>query len=174
MRALIATLALALAACGQTTAPAPEPAAQTEAAPSPTGEPMSTGLMGGISTSASGDVSGLTIGADRLAFTNADGEETFSAPTEFLGVVDASTLIAAGGESFSAAAPSATATRVELRRITAPAPEALCGGMVATHAALVSSEPLTGLQLMVFTGADAPGPNARDSAVCAIFAYAVD
>lgn len=176
MRALIASLALALAACGQTSAP-PEPAADAAPAPvaaEPVGEPMSAGLMGGISTSASGDVAGLTPGADQLAFTNADGEETFAVSTQFLGVVAPTTLIAAGGESFAAAAPSSTATRVELRRITSTAPERLCGGMAATYVAILSSEPLTALQLMVFTGADTPGPEARDSAICAINAYAVD
>jgi hypothetical protein len=175
MRAFIASLAVALAACGQTTAPgAPEPAAETAPTPAPQGEPMSTGLMGGISTTAAGDVSALTVNRDGLSFANNEGEETFSAPTEFLGVVDPSTLIAEGGDSFAAAAASAAATRVELRRITGVAPQALCGGMTATHAALFSAEPLTGLQLMVFTGADAPGPTAKDSAVCATYMYAVD
>lgn len=173
MRALI--FALALAACGQATAPqsAPETPPAPEAA-APAGEPPSTGLMGGISTSASGDVSALTIGADNLAFSNADGVETFTVRTEFLGVTDAAALIKAGGETFAAAAPSSMATRVEVRRIIDASPERLCGGMNATYAALVSTEPLTGLQLMVFTGADAPGPNARDSEICAINAYAVD
>ncbi|MGH6950927.1 MAG: hypothetical protein ACREH4_08645, partial [Vitreimonas sp.] len=140
----------------------------------PVGEPMSTGLMGGISTSAAGDVAALTVGADRLAFSNPDGEETFAAPTEFRGLVDVSTPVAEGSQSFASAAPSSTATRVELRRIVGAAPAALCGGMAATHVALVSTEPLTGLQLMAFTGAEAPGPHARDSAVCAVYAYAVD
>jgi hypothetical protein len=178
MRFVILLFALALASCSQ---PAPAPEAETAAteaaAPTPAapqGEPMATGLMGGMSTTASGDVAALTINRDGLAFSNADGEETFAVPTEFLGVTEASALIAEGGESFAAAAPSSTATRVELRRLTSTAPEALCGGMAATHVAIVSTEPLTGLQLMVFTGADAPGPSARDSAVCAIFAYAVD
>lgn len=179
MRFIASLIALALAACGQTTetsepeAPAAIAEASTPAA-EPAGEPMATGLMGGMSTTASNDVSALTVNRDGLAFTNDVGEETFSVPTAFLGVVEPSALIAAGGESFAAAAPSSTATRVEVRRLTTPAPEALCGGMAATHAAIVSTEPLTGLQLMVFTGADAPGPAARDSAVCAIFAYAVD
>ena len=153
------------------------PMAATEGAMSasaPAGQPMSTGLMGGMSTSAAGDVSALTINADSLAFSNADSEATFSAPTEYLGVVTPDTLIASGGDSFAAAAPSASATRVELRHITGAASESLCGGQTATHAAIVYMEPLTALQLMVFTGADAPGPNAHDSSVCAIFAYAVD
>ncbi|MBX9747954.1 MAG: hypothetical protein K2X34_13695 [Hyphomonadaceae bacterium] len=170
MRMLASLLVLALAACGQTTAPADDPPAVEEVA-APEGEPMSAGLMGGISTSASGEVSAVTIGADQFAFTDPDGAETFTVATEYLGVVDVSTLIAEGGESFAAVAPSATATRVELRRIMGDLPDRFCD---ATYAAIVSTEPLTGLQLMLFTGADAPGPTARDSAVCFIAAYAVD
>ena len=176
MRALIVSLVLALGACGQSTQsePAPETTAAATTTTAPAGQPMSTGLMGGMSTSAAGDVSALTINADSLAFSNADSEATFSAPTEYLGVVTPDTLIASGGDSFATAAPSASATRVELRHITGAASESLCGGQTATHAAIVYMEPLTALQLMVFTGADAPGPNAHDSSVCAIFAYAVD
>lgn len=175
MRAVALLFSAALAACGQTAAPpATTESVEAAAAPSLVGEPMSTGLMGGISTTASGEVAALTIGADNLAFSNSEGEETFTTPTEFLGVWEASDLIAAGGESFAAAAPNANATRVEVRRIDGASHERLCGGMAATHVALVSSEPLTGLQLIVFTGAAAPGPNARDSEICAIYAYAVD
>ncbi len=175
MRAAALLLIAALAACGQTAAPpaTTAPAAET-AAPEPVGDPMSTGLMGGISTSASGDVSAVTIGTDELAFSDPDGAETFAAQTEYLGVQDASALIKQGGESFAAAAPSSTATRAEVRRLVGDAPQRICGGMAATHVAIVYTLPLTGLQLMVFTGADAPGPNARDSDICAIYAYAVD
>ncbi len=177
MRLVIASLALVLAACTPAAPPAADTAetpAAAEAPPAPAGTPMTTGLMGGISTSAAGDVSAVTINADALAFSNAEGEETFSAPTTYLGAVEPSALIKEGGESFAAAAPSATATRVELRRINGAAPAPLCGGMAATHIAIVYMEPLTALQVMVFTGADAPGPTAHDSDVCAIFAYAVD
>ena len=135
---------------------------------------MSTGLMGGYTTSASEEIAAVTFGPDRVVFASADGEETFTVATEFLGVVAPATAIVAGGESFASAAPSATATRVELRRIVGAAPEALCGGMPATHMALVSDEPLTALRFMAFTGADAPGPEAVDSAICLISGYAVD
>jgi len=173
---LIAIPALLAAACGQAAPPAepaPDAPVAAEAPAPPTGEPMATGLMGGISTSATGDVSGLTINRDGLAFSNLEDSETLVA-TEFLGVVGVESLIAAGGESFAAAASSSTVTRVELRRIVGAAPQALCGGMAATHVAIVSTEPLTGLFIMVFTGADPPGPNARDTAICAIYGYAVD
>lgn len=173
MRIIIALAALALAACGQSSAPpAPPEAGDTIATAESTA--ISTGLMGGISTSAAGDVSAVTIGALEIAFANAQGEETFTLPTDYLGALAPSALIAADDQSFAAAAPSATATRVELRRLHGAAPERLCGGMPATHVALVHAEPLTGLQIMVFTGADAPGPTARDSDVCAIYNYAVD
>lgn len=175
MRAAALLLSAALAACGQTAAPpAAEPANETASTPAPAGDPMSTGLMGGISTSASGDVSAVTIGADALAFSDADGAETFTAPTAYVGAYDASALIKEGGGSFAAAAPSSTATRVEVRRLTGTASERMCSGSPATHVAIVYAEPLTALHLMAFTGADAPGPGARDSDVCAIYAYAVD
>jgi hypothetical protein len=163
---------LLLSACGP--AVAPEEAPAEAAPPAAIGTPMSTGLMGGISTSAAGNVSALTISDSQIAFTNADGEETFALPTQFIGAVEPSTLIAAGGQSFAAAAPSSTATRVEVRAIFGSTPQELCGLALATHVAILSTEPLTGVQLMVFTGGDQPGPNARDSRVCAIFAYAVD
>jgi len=172
MRVIASLLVLIVAACGQTSAPAPaeEPPAAAEVA-APEGEPMSAGLMGGISTSAAGDVSGLQINRDNLEFSNPD-DERLSVATEYLGAIEPTTLIAEGGDSFAAAAPSDTATRVELRRLTGDAAR-LCGGD-ATYAAIVMREPLTVLQLMLFTGADAPGPTARDSAICFIAAYAVD
>lgn len=179
MRPHLIAIAVLLAACSQpaptATATNSDTATNTTASTS-AGAPMTTGLMGGMSTTASDDVSALTIGADALAFSNADSEETFSAPTHYLGVVDASSPIATGGETFAAAAASSTPdVRVELRSLTAPANSRLCGeGTQATHVALVHGEPMTALTLVVFSGADAPGRNARDSAVCATYLYGVD
>lgn len=173
MRALLMSLPLlVLAACGQP--PAPEPASTASAAPAPAGAPITTGQMGGMSTSASGDVALVTIGADEIAFADGDGEDTFAPATEYLGALPPETLIAENGESFAAAAPSNAATRIELRRIVGEPSERLCGGLPATHVALVITDPLTVLQLMAFSGVDAPGPDAHDSAICAIYAYAVD
>lgn len=172
MRIPIAISVLLLAACSPAAPPEQAPVEATT--PAAIGSPMSTGLMGGISTTASNNVSALTISDSQIAFTNADGEETFALPTQFIGAVEPSTLIAAGGQSFAAAAPSSTATRVELRAIFGSTPPELCGGSLATHIAILGTEPLTGVQLMVFTGGDQPGPNARDSRLCAVYAYAVD
>lgn len=173
MRAVFLAIPFVLHAACSPAAP-PEQAPAEAAPPAAIGAPMSTGLMGGISTSAAGDVSALTISDSQIAFTNADGEETFALPTQFIGAVEPATLIAAGGQSFAAAAPSASATRVELRAIFGSTPPELCGGSLATHIAILSTEPLTGVQLMVFTGGDEPGPDARDSRLCAVYAYAVD
>lgn len=175
MRALI--IAFALAAC----TPAPEnkaaettqDAAATTTQAAPVGAPMATGLMGGVSTTASGDVAALTINRENLAFSNPDREETFTVATIFLGEVAPSTPIAAGGESFAAAAPYPTAERVELRRVDG-ASGSLCGPTPATHVALVHAEALTGLYLIVFSGAEAPGPEARASEACATYLYMVD
>jgi len=173
MRVLISLFVLALAACGQSTVATQAPAPESTTAPALEGEPMATGLMGGMADTIPDAVAGLMINRDSLAFSNPDGEEAV-ATTDFLGVVAPSSLIAAGGQSFAALASSENATRVELRGFTSPAPSTLCREHVATYVALVHSEPLTALRLVVFTGPDAPGPNARDSAVCATYPYAVD
>jgi len=145
--------------------------ATTQAAPM--GAPMTTGLMGGASTTAAGDVAAVTINRENLAFSNLDGEETFAVATTFLGEVAPSTPIVAGGESFAAAAPYPAAERVELRRVDG-ASTSLCGPTPATHVALVHADAITGLYLIVFSGVDAPGPEARASEVCATYLYMVD
>ncbi|WP_395648127.1 hypothetical protein [Terricaulis sp.] len=179
MRAHLLFVAVLLAACGQpasTTSTATAPDMTATASTASAGDPMTTGLMGGMSTTAAGEVAALTVAADALAFSDADGEETFSAPTTYLSVADASSQIAAGGDTFAGAAASSTPdVRVELRRLTAPVNPRFCGeGIAATHVALVHAEPMTALTLVVFSGADAPGPSARDSAVCATYLYGVD
>jgi hypothetical protein len=130
---------------------------------------MTTGLMGAMSNTAMGVTGSLTVAADALMFENG-----FAVQTEYLGVVDATSPVTQGGETFAAAASRQSPLRVELRRISGQAPAQLCGGQSATHIALVHDEPLTGLTLVAFNGADAPGPAARDSAVCATYLYAVD
>jgi hypothetical protein len=176
MRLAIALTALTLTACGPT-APAPEaPALEAPAevaAAAPAGLPMTTGTMSGMSDSADGDVALITINADGFAYANADMVETITAPTDYLGAADPTAPIAAGGQSFAERAATPNATNVELRRFIGAAPAALCSGS-ATHAAIVYMVPLTGLHIIAFTGAEAPGPTARDSAVCATYAYAVD
>jgi hypothetical protein len=171
MRNVVSALSLVLlAACGQPAAPAPEtapPAVETTPAPV---EALSTGEMGAMSNTAMSLTGSLTVTPTALNFENG-----FAAQTQTLALVDATTPIAAGGESFAATAPGPTSLRVEIRRITAPAPAQLCGGSpAATYVALASDEPITALTLIVFSGADQPGPQAHDSAVCATFMYGVD
>ncbi len=173
MRALVTLFgALALAACSQP-APSPEPeapAVETPLAPSaPAGEPMSTGEMGGMSNTAMSITGSLTVEHTALVFENG-----FTAQTEYLGVVDSGAATTEGGDSFAAVASRNPPLRVELRRITGEAPAQLCGGTPATHVALEHDDPLTVLTLVVFSGADTPGPTAHDSAVCATYAFAVD
>ena len=175
MRLLI-TAALALTACSDAGGPPPEPGeGPAPAQASAAGEPMSTGLMGGISDGAAGDVSLLHIERERLAFANPDEAPTLSASTTFLGVVDSESAIAQGGASFSATAQRPPGLRVELRRIAGAAPEGLCwGDRPASYVALAHDTPLTAVTLLAFSGADAPGPAAQDSTFCAIYTYAVD
>ena len=111
----------------------------------------------------------LTISQAALTF-----EKGFAATTQYLGVVDATALIAANGQSFAATAPGPTTMRIELRRITGTAPAQLCGTTPATYVALASDSPITGLTLIVFSGPDAPGPAAQNSQVCATYSYGVD
>lgn len=98
-----------------------------------------------------------------------------TAQTEYLGLVDAETRAGENGQSFAAIASASTDVRVELRRVAAPAHTALCwGDEPVSYVALAYGEPLTVLSLVAFSGADAPGPNARASTLCATYAYAVD
>jgi len=56
------------------------------------------------------------------------------------------------------------------RRVAADAPNPnLCGGVAATHAILANGA--GALSVFVFSGADAPGPNAHDTQLCGIFNY---
>lgn len=159
-----------LTACGQ-----PAPATAPDAAPAAAGQAMSTGLMGGFSDAATGELGALEVRADALQFTDGEGAPSVSAATEFLGVVDAAGSIAAGGQSFAASAPGLPSSRVELRSIAGAPPAALCwGDKPATHVALAHDEPLTALTVIVFSGADAPSPSARDSTLCATYSYAVE
>jgi hypothetical protein len=170
MRTQILALAFLLAACGQPAPPAEETPPTAEAPVAPAGTPLSTGALGAMSNTAMAITGALTVAPEALRF-----EKGFTAATEFVGVVDATTDINSGGESFAEAAPGPVSLRVEVRRIIPEAPSQLCGLQTpATYVALASDEPLTALTLIVFSGAEAPGPQATDSAVCATFSYAVD
>lgn len=175
MRTLILASLVFLAACGQQAPELPPPPPAEEIAPAPeaaapVAPALSTGAMGATSTTAMSITGALTVTPAALHF-----EKGFAAQTEIVGVVDATTLIAANGQSFAATAPGPVSLRIEVRRIAGQAPAQLCGaGTTATHVALASDDPLTGLTLIVFSGSDAPGPTAENSAVCATYAYAVD
>lgn len=169
MRILLIASLLLLSACAQPAPQAAPPAAEAPT-PAPTGTALSTGEMGAMSNTAMSITGSLTVTPDSLSFENG-----FAAETDYLGWVDATAPIAEGGESFAATAPGPTSLRVELRRLRGQARSQLCGETpAATYVALGHDDPITGLTLIVFSGADAPGPQARDSAVCATFAYAVD
>lgn len=171
MRGLLGlVLVAALAACGQASAPEAPAEDEPTAIEAPAPPALSTGALGAVSNTAMSITGALTVTPTGLSF-----EKGFAQETEYLGVVDATTDISANGESFAEAAPGPVSLRIELRRFVGGAPVQLCGAETpATYVALASDEPLTALTLIVFSGADVPGPTARDSAVCATFAYAVD
>ncbi len=136
---------------------------------------MAAGLMSGFSAPTAGAVSLIEVRADGVQFFDADGAPTVASQTVYLGEVSADTRAGENGQSFAAIASTSSDVRVELRRVVAPAPTVLCwGDEPASYVALVYGEPLTVLFVEVFSGADVPGPNARDSMLCATYAYAVD
>jgi hypothetical protein len=175
MRNLLISSLLFLAACGQQAPELPPPPLADDApaaTETPTAAPqaLAVGPLGATSTTAMGITGALTITPAALHF-----EKGFAAQTEFMAIVPATNIISDDGESFAAAAPGPVTLRMELRRIVGGAPAQLCGAdSTATFVALASDEPLTGLTLIVFSGQDAPGPTAQNSAVCATYSYAVD
>lgn len=88
-------------------------------------------------------------------------------------------LIAQGGESFAAAVVGASDVLVELRRVNQ---QVIAADAAAIHGACESAEPPRyvalvyeppghSLTLIVFTGDEAPGPEATQSHVCAIYGF---
>lgn len=172
----------ALAACGQ-----PDNAAETEPAPvveavepTPPDYPLQFPSATWIATSRSATAltGDATIHFRSISFVNNIELET-SAPVE----VPPEVVIREGGPSFAeaaAASASAGGLAAELREIYAQRINAdlarktdLCGaGVAPTHLAIVYDTPISLVRMVVFSGADRPGPEARDSAVCATFTYA--
>jgi hypothetical protein len=184
MRSIFLALVF-LAACTQAPAPSgssegvselatPEAAAPEATALLP-GEPMATGVMGAFSEAVPAELGLLEIRPDALHFYEGEDAVAAATATEFLGLLDEATPVAPGGQTFAAMVSAPGELRVELRRVTGPAPAGLCAnGAQPRYVALAHMEPLTVLWLYAFTGADAPSPHASDSALCASYPYAVD
>lgn len=171
MRVLIPLLALTLAACGQSTsAPVPE-------APIETAAPPAESVFGGSYTAISDTAMSITgtadIDTDAMNFTRGFRIEGLAVPTTLTGDTDYS----AGGGTISDSSGVRNIEHVEMRkidnvRVAADARDPqLCGeGKAATYAIL--AENADTLSMLIFSGADAPGPNAHDTQLCGIFNYA--
>ncbi|MGE0741378.1 MAG: hypothetical protein AB7O98_08555 [Hyphomonadaceae bacterium] len=84
--------------------------------------------------------------------------------------------VAQGGESYATLARGGPDLIVELRRVTEQSlrrgAPGLCGEEAPSYVALAYVERATDITLLVFTGAQPPGPQAIDSRLCATLAYA--
>jgi hypothetical protein len=168
MRAALILAALALAACTPPaeapTAPAEE--AAVEALPTPF-----TGDYIAISTTAMSITGDLNATADVLSFAKGFRIEGERVDASLAGDTD---LSAGGGTVNSGSGIEAAEDehrRVDTVRAAADAPDPnLCSGTPVTYIILGrGSETLT---LQVFSGADAPGPNAHNTQLCGIYNFA--
>lgn len=178
LRAIL--LALALGACGQAQhPPAPsEPAATTTITDNTSdvaGGDTIQGPFNAVSTTATGITGDMSFTDTQVSFMNGillrtTHEATYSAYDP----------MAQDGDLFDLAAPGDDDRTVDLRRVSAQqitdderSEGGLCGrGVDPTFVALVHDQPITTLAVIAFTGEDAPGRNATNSEVCAVFTYA--
>ncbi len=168
MRLIAAALTLALAACAPATSPSPAPETQAEA-PAP---PAITGAFTAMSTTAMGVTGDLDVSPDVLSFARGFRIEGGRIDAALTGDTD----LSAGGGTIEDGSGNTSVTDVELRRvenvrIAADARDpTLCGaGRTVTHVILARGA--EALSVLVFAGADAPGPNAHDTQLCGIYNY---
>lgn len=83
--------------------------------------------------------------------------------------------IARDGDTYAAVAVGPSDLTIELRRVGEQAltggAHGLCGGERPSYVALAYQQRATSVTLMVFSGAEAPGPDATQSQLCATYAY---
>jgi hypothetical protein len=96
--------------------------------------------------------------------------------TRTLNPRSASERIARDGDNYAAVLVSSADAPIELRRITEQTrtggAEGLCGADRPTYVAIANEERSAYLTLLVFAGADPPGPQAVESRLCGRFKYA--
>lgn len=167
MRFASILLALALAACGQTTAP-PAEAPEAEA-PAP---PALTGSFAAMSNTAMAITGDIDIQPDVLSFSKGFRVEGGRIDT----ALEPHTDYSAGGGTIADVTGNGGIETIELRQVTNvriaadAAVQPLCGpGETASYVVLAKSPEV--LSMLVFSGADAPGPNAHNSQLCGTFNY---
>jgi hypothetical protein len=84
--------------------------------------------------------------------------------------------IARDGDSYAAVLVSAGDLTIDLRRVTeqtlSGAGQSLCGDDEPGYVAIAPEERATSITVLVFSGAEPPGPTATQSRLCAAFRYA--
>jgi hypothetical protein len=163
-RAALLALSLALAACSP---PAAQP---VSVAALPEGPPE--GSFVAVSTTAMGITGDMTLSPGEIAF--AEGQLLATEPA---GPIGLTTPVDRSGDSFAKTMVLPMSLAIELRRVTAAAsatgatPQALCGDATPTYVALAWDTPVSAVSVAVFSGAQAPGPDATDTVLCGVFAY---
>jgi hypothetical protein len=163
MRIAVPLVAVILSACAPTAEPPAD--ATTEAAASPF-----IGAYTAMSTTAMAVTGDLDATADVLSFAKGFRIEGGRVEATLTGDTD----LTAGGGTISGGS-GIEVSDVEVRRIEnvrvaadAPAPT-LCGDAAPSYAILGRNADT--LTLQIFSGAEAPGPNAHDSLPCGIYNY---
>lgn len=168
MRSVFAAFAvLVLAACTQEAAP--PPTETTVEAPAP---PAITGSFAAMSTTAMAITGDIDIQPDVLSFSKGFRIEGGRIDT----ALEPHTDYSAGGGTIEDVTGNGGIEAIELRRVTQvrvaadAAVQPLCGaGETATYVVLAKSPEV--LSLLVFSGADAPGPNAHNSQLCGTYNF---
>lgn len=165
IRALPLLAALALAACGPRAAPEPP------ATPEPAAASALEGAFSATSTTAMGITGDLVATDASLAF-----DKGMTLITRPAGPVDFTTPLRKGGDSFGETLLAPSGSALELREVSdviraAVRTQSVCGPVRPTYVALAYGAPAETVRMAVFSGADAPGPAAEDTALCGTFMY---
>jgi hypothetical protein len=181
MRVLIPFLMLALAACGQTTAPSEAPAPTTQVADDDTS--LSDGEVHGpfeaTSNTAMSITGDMSFSDANISFMN--GIVLHTTP---IGAHAAFDEISANGDTYDSVAPGDDNRIVDLRQVQSQelidppgeggAPNTGVCDPAPTYVAIVHDPAFTTVSIIGFSGSVAPGPTAPADAVCATYLYMGD
>lgn len=176
MRIVLIAALLALAACGQSATPtdtATVSNAQGADADAQVGGDQVQGPFDATSTTAMSITGDMSFSGHDVSFMNGIILQTTHIATQ-----DAFDVAAKNGDSFDDLAPGPDDRVVDLRRVDLqvlndPPQGGLCGATTPTYVAILRQQQITDVTVAVFAGADAPGPSAQDSQLCATYSYTV-
>lgn len=167
MRFVSIVFAITLVACGHSTAPSAE--APDVEAPAPA---SITGSFAAMSTTAMAITGDIDVQSDVLSFSKGFRIEGGRIDT----ALEPHTDYSAGGGTIEDVTGNGGIEAIELRRVTRvrvaadAAVQPLCGaGETVTHVLLAKSPEV--LSLLVFSGPDAPGPNAHNAQLCGTYNF---